>query len=413
MKKYILLFIVSVISMAAQAIIVQKVYLKDGSVLSGFIQKQDGNGLLTVATQEAIICIKGTDANISNEQNYQESTLSKEWIKWAEENDAFLGNKGNRTLKLADVRSKNGKTSYKVYILESGINTKFLEIAPNTYQVKWKDVVSIRGDKRPKTMLSGIDRIYQLKNGNQYEGQYAEETDSTLSLYMPNGSIRSFKLNDVVKYTFKPFCATQDIIEQTPLLDIVKSINGSEVKGFIIEQNYSSNKNSENYILVRQESGAIQSIKVSDIAETRKEENPKYNPKMDILLKPGQVMINRHKATFVKTIEEKDEIVLDTLNTKIQIAKDANNATRLTVEYRIEGGNNTDIFQLVKAEKVTNKKTSTCRFTYKDLVNSVYRAVKIETSVNNTTKAEYVVGGNGIFVLYDAKHKKAISFIVK
>ena len=112
MKKYIILLLVSAISMAAQAIVVQKVYLKNGSVLSGYIQKQDDNGLLTVATQEALICLKGTDANISNEQNYQESTLSKEWIDWAEKHDALQGNKGNRTLQLADVHAKNGKTSY-------------------------------------------------------------------------------------------------------------------------------------------------------------------------------------------------------------------------------------------------------------------------------------------------------------
>lgn len=413
MKKYMILLLVSAISMAAQAIVVQKVYLKNGSVLSGYIQKQDDNGLLTVATQEALICLKGTDANISNEQNYQESTLSKEWINWAEKHDALQGNKGNRTLQLADVHAKNGKTSYKVYIMESGITTKFLEITPNTYQVKWKDVISIKGDKRPKTALSGIDRIYQLKNGSQYEGQYAEETDSTLSLYMPNGSVRSFKLNDVVKYTFKPVCATQDIFEQSPLIDIVKSNNGSEVRGIIIEQNYSSNKNSENYVLVRQESGAIQSIKVSDISETRKEENQKYNPQIDILLKPGQVMINREEATFVKTTEENDEIILDSINNKIQIAMGANNSTRISVEYRVEDNGSTDIYQLIKAEKATIKKANIYRFTYKDLVNSVYRAVKTETSVNHTTKAKYVVGGNGVFVLYDTKHKKAITFIVK
>ena len=69
MKKYIILLLVSAISMAAQAIVVQKVYLKNGSVLSGYIQKQDDNGLLTVATQEALICFKGTDAHTSNEQN--------------------------------------------------------------------------------------------------------------------------------------------------------------------------------------------------------------------------------------------------------------------------------------------------------------------------------------------------------
>lgn len=79
----------------------------------------------------------------------------------------------------------------------------------------------------------------------------------------------------------------------------------------------------------------------------------------------------------------------------------------------MEDNGSTDIYQLIKAEKATIKKANIYRFTYKDLVNSVYRAVKTETSVNHTTKAKYVVGGNGVFVLYDTKHKKAITFIVK
>lgn len=412
MKKYIFLLIASAISMAAQAIIVQNVYLKDGSVLSGYIQKQDDNGLLTIATEQATICLKSSLANISNEQNYPESSLDKKWIDWAEKNDAFQGEKGHRSLQLADVHEKNGKSAYKVYILESGIVTKYLEIAPNTYQVKWKDVVSIRGDKRAKTTLSGIDRIYQLKDGSQYEGQYAEETDSTLSLYIDHKGIRSFKLNDVVKYTFKPVCNSQDIFEQSPLIDIVKSKNGSEIRGIIIEQNYSSNKNSENYVLVKQESGAIQSVKVSDIAETRKEENPKYAPIVDILLKPDQVMVNRKEASFIKATEDKDDIVLDSIRHDIIIKKDANNATKINVEYRIGDGNNIDAFQLVKMQSA-NKKKEAFMFSYKDLVNSVYRAIKTSTSVNQTTKAEYIVGGTGTFALYDAKHKRAITFIIK
>lgn len=412
MKKYIFILIATAISMAAQAIIVQKVYLKDGSVLSGYIQKQDDNGLLTIATEQATICLKSSQANISNEQNYPESSLNKKWIDWAEKNDAFQGEKGHRSLQLADVHEKNGETAYKVYILESGIVTKYLELASNTYQVKWKDVVSIRGDKRAKTTLSGIDRIYQLKDGSQYEGQYAEETDSTLSLYINHKGIRSFKLNDVVKYTFKPVCNSQDIFEQSPLIDIVKSKNGSEIRGIIIEQNYSSNKNSENYVLVKQESGAIQSVKVSDIAETRKEENPKYEPTIDILLKPGQVMVNRKEASFIKATEDKDDIVLDSIRHDIIIKKDANNATKINVEYRIEDGNNIDAFQLVKMQPA-NKKKEAFMFSYKDLVNSVYRAIKTETSVNHTTKSEYVVGGTGTFALYDAKHKRAITFIIK
>lgn len=397
----------------ANAVVVQKVYLKDGSILNGYISKQDSAGRLTIYTDNATICLSSKKASISNEQAYAESSLAKAWVDWAEKHDEFQGVKGRRTLVLADVHVQGGKSAYKVKVLESGTTVKYLEMTPNTYTVEWKDVEAIRGEKRSKTALSGIDRIYQLKTGEQFEGQYAEETDSTLSLYMDNGSVRSFRIDDVVKYTFKPINPNQDLFEQSPLIDIVKSNNNAETRGVIIEQNYTSNKDTENYILVRQESGAIQSIKIADIAETRKEENKAYSPQFDILLNEGDVVVNRKEVEYVGIKENGDLLVLDSLSHKVTVAKGNNNATRITVEYRNSGGSNVEMFQLVKVTRAVVKKKTVYSFSYKDLVNSVYRATGVETSVNHTTKAEYVVGGQGIFALYDAKGKRAIPVIVQ
>ncbi len=399
---------------SAEAVIVQRIYLKDGSVLSGYIQKQENNGNLTFRSDNAEICLKSKDAAISNEKNYSVKDLSKAWIEWAEKNDEFEGVGDSRTLTLADVTSKTKSVS-RVKILERGEVVKYLEMAPNTYRIAWKDVVSIKGDPRSKTALSGINRIYQLKSGMEFEGQYAEENDSVLTLYMNNRVRQSFKINDVVKYTFRPINPNQDIFAQSPLLDIVKTKNGAETKGIIIEQNYTSDKDTENYFLVQQQSGAIQSIKLSEIAETRKEENPKYDPKFDILLKEGDVVINRQEVVQVNIKEQDDNIVLDSLSNKVVISKDANNNTKVTVEYRSVNGSNIETYQLVRVSQYTDKKgkESYYYFTYRDLVNAAVRPVSLETSVNHTTKAEYIVGGQGIFALYDVKNKKAIPFTSK
>ena len=414
--------ILSIIALAlfftssAKAVVVQKIYLKDGSVLSGYIQKQDNNGNLTFRSDNAEICLKSKDATISNEKNYSVKDLNKAWIDWAEKNEEFEGIGDNRTLLLADVTSKT-KTLSKVKILERGEVVKYLEMTPNTYQISWKNVFSIKGEKRSKTALSGINRIYQLKSGMEFEGQYAEENDSVLTLYLNNGVRQSFKINDVVKYTFRPINPNQDIFAQSELLDIIKTKNGAETKGIIIEQNYTSTKDSENYFLVQQHSGAIQSIKLSEIAETRKEENPKYDPKYDILLKEGDVVINRQEVAQVKVKERDDNIVLDSLSNKVTIAKDANNNTKVTVEYRNANGSNLETYQVVRVSKATDKKKKEdytyYYFSYRDLVNATIRPVSLETSVNHTTKAEYIVGGAGIFTLYDAKSKIAIPFIIK
>jgi hypothetical protein len=302
-----------------------------------------------------------------------------------------------------------------VKILERGEVVKYLEMNPNTYMIPWKEVVSIKGEPRSKTALSGINRIYQLKSGMEFEGQYAEENDSMLTLYLGNRVRQSFKINDVVKYTFRPINPNQDIFAQSQLLDVVKTKNGAEAKGIIIEQNYTSNKDTENYFLVQQQSGAIQSIKLSEIAETRKEENPKYDPKFDILLKEGDVVINRQEVVQVGVKEQEDNIVLDSIVKKVLIAKDANNNTKVIVEYRTATAANVETYQLVRVSKHTDKKgkETLYYFSYRDLVNATVRPVSLETSVNHTTKAEYIVGGQGFFALYDAKSKKAIPFVIK
>ena len=415
MKKILSIMVAALaIAGSAEAVIVQKIYLKDGSVLSGYIQKQDDNGNLTIHSDVAEICLKSSQATISNEKNYTEGELDKNWVEWAEKNEAFEGTGNQRTLYLADVTSKS-KTVAKVKIIERGELVRYLEMSPDIYTIPWKDVLAIKGEKRCKTALSGINRIFQLKSGMEFEGQYAEETDSLLTLFLNNGIRQSFKINDVIKYTFRPINPNQDIFAQSELLNIVKTKNGNETKGIIIEQNYTSAKDSENYFLVQQPSGAIQSIKVSDILETRKEENPKFDPKFDVLLKEGEVLINRQEVVVTGITEKGENSVLDSLSEKVVIKKDPQNNTRVTVEYRNANGANIEAYQVVKVNKIENKKEKKTMYgvSYRDLVNSTIRPVSVETSVNHTTKAEYIVGGQGTFALYDAKNKKAIPFIIK
>ena len=415
MKKILSIMVAALaIAGSAEAVIVQKIYLKDGSVLSGYIQKQDDNGNLTIHSDVAEICLKSSQATISNEKNYTVGELDKNWVEWAEKNEAFEGTGNQRTLYLADVTSKS-KTVAKVKIIERGELVRYLEMSPDIYTIPWKDVLAIKGEKRCKTALSGINRIFQLKSGMEFEGQYAEETDSLLTLYLNNGIRQSFKINDVIKYTFRPINPNQDIFAQSELLNIVKTKNGNETKGIIIEQNYTSAKDSENYFLVQQPSGAIQSIKVSDILETRKEENPKFDPKFDVLLKEGEVLINRQEVVMTGITEKGENSVLDSLSEKVVIKKEPQNNTRVTVEYRNANGANIEAYQVVKVNKIENKKEKKTMYgvSYRDLVNSTIRPVSVETSVNHTTKAEYIVGGQGTFALYDAKNKKAIPFIIK
>lgn len=417
--------------------IVQKVELKNGSVLEGYIQSQDGSGKMTVHTEKALIIVNSNNADVFDRQ-VKYNQLDQAWKDWAAEHDAFSGTGDNRILTLNEVSFKEDQndsvmvdpvvnlkgmnferylikgmhSTNNVKVLERGVTVKYLELTPNSYVVAWSDIKAIRSDRRQKTALSGINRIYELKNGRTYEGQYAGETDNSLSLYMDNGMVQSFKSSDVVKYTFRPINPEQDIFEQSPLVDIIRTARGAVVRGIILEQNYASKKDSENLFLIQTPSGAIQTIKVSEIVELRKEENPKYAPKFDLMLNNGDVVINRKPVNFVKVTEEDDVLVLDSIG-KMILKTDANGKAQISVEYRLDDYSGLEAFQLVKVTETKVKKQMKYSFSYKDLVNAVTHAKNIETSVNKTTKAEYELYRKGVYALYDAKKKRAIPFIVQ
>lgn len=415
MKRLLILFgIFLACCQVAEAVVVQKIILKNGSELNGYIQKQDDKGNLTFQSDFAIIYLNADEVkSITVGKAYDIKSLDKAWIDWAVKHDAFEGTGDNRSLVLHDIVLKD-KSVMKVRILERGTTVKYLEMTSNTYFLQWKDVEAIKGEKRPKTALSGINRIYKLKSGQEIEGQYAGETDTTLSLFLDNGIVQSFNIDDVIRYTFRPVNPQQDIFEQSELLDVIRLKKGmTEMKGIIIEQNYAGKSDAENYFLLQQKGGSIQSVKVSDIDEVRKEINPEYNPKSDILLAEGEVVVNRQKVSAVKVMEDDDLLYLESAGNNPTIEKGADDTTLVTVEYNNADGSNTEVYQLVKVTETVVKKETVYSFSYKDLVNAVYRPVSLETSINNTAKAEYRLNGAGMFILYDAKTRTAIPFTVK
>lgn len=415
MKRLLILFgIFLACCQVAEAVVVQKIILKNGSELNGYIQKQDDKGNLTFQSDFAIIYLNADEVkSITVGKAYDIKSLDKAWIDWAVKHDAFEGTGDNRSLVLHDIVLKD-KSVMKVRILERGTTVKYLEMTSNTYFLQWKDVEAIKGEKRPKTALSGINRIYKLKSGQEIEGQYAGETDTTLSLFLDNGIVQSFNIDDVIRYTFRPVNPQQDIFEQSELLDVIRLKKGmTEMKGIIIEQNYAGKSDAENYFLLQQKGGSIQSVKVSDIDEVRKEINPEYNPKSDILLAEGEVVVNRQKVSAVKVMEDDDLLYLESAGNNPTIEKGADDTTLVTVEYNNADGSNTEVYQLVKVTETVVKKETVYSFSYKDLVNAVYRPVSLEISINNTAKAEYRLNGAGMFILYDAKTRTAIPFTVK
>lgn len=407
MKKVLLstIFAFAIVGVA-NAIVTQRVALKDGSVLYGYIQQQDGKGQLTIHTDSAIICINGNDVEVvkSNGSLY-DITFKPDSLFTPEESRGFK----------YFLRDRNKRVS-EVKLLEKGALVKYLDQSPNSYIIRWNDVVSIQSPRRLPTALSGIDRICKMKNGQTIEGQYAGETEDLQELYVADGLVQSFKINDVVKYNYRPINPNQDLFAQSELLDIIKTKMAGEFKGVIVEQSYESRKDAENYFLIKTGSQTEQKVMVSDIVEVRKEENPNYDAQYDIVMDEGDVYVNRHKASYVKVSEQgknNDVLRLDSVNYDIQIAQDASGMTKVAVEYRMKDGANVKPFQLVKVSKEEAKKGDIFGFTYKDLAMSNYQSTEPKTSINHTTKVVFTISGKGVYALYDTKKSMAITFRIK
>lgn len=415
MKKNILLFLLAFATFGmAKAIIVETAILKDGSMLYGYMKSQTNEGKIVFATDRAEVTVPSNKANIFGGQAYSVKDLDPAWIEWAEQNDAFEGEGDKRTLMLYSI-SYNGITANKVRILERGFLTRFIQLTPDTYSLTWNDVKVIKSKKRAKTTLSGVERTYSPYQGQAYTGEFAERTDSTTSLFLKGGEVRTFVTSQLSKYTFQGINPNQNIFQQSPLLDVISQIKGADIEGIIIEQNYVSSNPKEHYFVILQQDNTPVVIKLNNIRATSRKENPAYAPEIDILLAKDEVRLCDQKLHAVDIKDQGESIVLDSIDTNIWVPANKFGSTHLTLNYTTDNGL-IDRYQLVKVTKTEPKKKSqkpTYYFSYKDLVSAAYRPINTKLSVNNTVTLEYDVEKLGVYVLYDAKNKVALPFVVR
>lgn len=435
MKKIFLTIVLIANCIISQATVIQKVHLKNGTVLNGYIQQQDKKDNITFRSESATICVNGKNAS-TTEKVYKISELDKKWIEWAEKNDAFIGTGDARTLTLNEITfSQNenyefadtlmsdvseasnfendfkvrASTVVKVKVLEKGINIKYLELSPNTYTFNWNDVETIKADRRAKTALSGVDRIYQLQNGQEIRGQYAGETYNTLSLYTSNGMIETINIDNVAKYFYKGINPNQNIFEQSELVDVVKTKNNGTFRGVIVERNFTEGNN---YLLIQHQTGSSQMLKFGDVAEYSKEENTEYAPKFDIILKHGEVVVNRVATDSVGVTKKGSTLVLDSINMNVVVPKKGD-MTKVAVEYYNPQHLSSEHLMMVKIDKNIVKKKNVYSFSTDIYDIKKFVPTSVETSVNHTTKVEYNLPGQGVFAIYDQQNKKAMPFIIK
>lgn len=399
-------------SVMANAIVVQKLLLKNGSELDGYISMQCPGKVFTFKAEQAIINISGKEVTAVNDVQVNVKKLSAGWVSWAEKHNAFVGLGDNRFLVLSDIQTKQGSI-LGVRVLEKGAQLKYIDMAEKDYSLNWDTIAAVRVSKRPINALTGVNRMYKLDTGEEYEGQYVEEIPGkTLSLYRDNGVVEVFETNKVIKYAMRKINPNQPLFEQTELIDLVKLKDNSLLTGIIIEQNFRTKDDLGNYLLLQSGNDMVRSVSLADVVEYRKEVNTQYKPLFDILLRQGEFVINRLPTNTWKVKEEGSFIILPKDTCRVIVEKKLP-STEVVVETHFDQNTLVPTWEIVKVRKLTDKKQSPVGFTFEDIVKSTVHPHSAQVSVNGTARFVYTVSESGLYAMYNSKEKTVIPFIVK
>ena len=91
--------------------------------------------------------------------------------------------------------------------------------------------------------------------------------------------------------------------------------------------------------------------------------------------------------------------------------------TDVIVETRLVDASHNPTLDIVKVSTLEKgkgrKKETFWGFSFEDIVKTNIKPIKVETSVNATTRFEYKIREEGLYVIYFSKEKKVIPFRIK
>ena len=319
------------INLYANDLIVQKVILKNGSMYEGYIvsQKIGSKNFVFRSFCSTISLPRNKFKNVTiASRDRDTSKLSENWKTWAKENDVIRKDGERGIIPLSTIITDNSEL-HDVYIKDLGEKIKYVSMKEEDIILHLDSLVEIRVPARSQACLSGLNREYELGNGNRIQGEYRGEfygdgkDRKKIKIQTEDGTVDIDK-DDVVKCIFIPYNKEQLLYEQTPLIDVVKIKEGKEYEGVITEHNFSDNNDS--FITVMKKNGLMNMISYNNITEFVKKKNEGYKPRYDVILKKGEFALNdsslvfRENSNFKNAVNvsvgEKCRIESDSLNTR-------------------------------------------------------------------------------------------------
>lgn len=374
---------------------VEKIYMKSGSVVEGYIAEQKPGKYITFQTIKAIIVVNSDSLQNKIIERVPLEALSKEWRDWAEQNNKYIENDGKKQMELTTLEFKNSVFP-KVFLLEKGSLIKFIDLAPNKYTFKWGDMYRTVKNKRPENLFSGLKEVLVLIDNTKITGQIIEQfPGKNLKIATDKGEVLSFKFSQVKQIKTEKLNDKLDLWSQVQLLDRIEIMDeDSELIGFI------SSRTLGKEIVFEFESGEKRTIPQNKVISYSKIPNNKYSAVYDKFLKEGEILLDGAPAYFVSLKTVGQYLILGDI---VSLQKTIGET--ICLEANLD---NVDVpITLVKAhvENVTMPVERKKReipwpvITYQDLVQSNLAFSREITPLGNV-KISFVVEEAGDYVLY-------------
>lgn len=368
----------------------EQIYMKNGSVIEGYICEQIPGKSVSLSSVKATVVVSSDSLQSSTARQVNINELSPAWQTWVKEQP----NVNKETIKLTTLRFVT--TEYKdVCIIEEGSLMKFVDLTPKSYTFGWNEIFKTIKALRPNNQYSGIEDVLVLQNGNQYTGQITEQyPGKNIKIQTNENNVVTVNTAQVVQIESNAYNEKLDLFQQTPLLDKVY-VGGQNAPliGFITKR--VTNKD----LTIQMQSGEAKVIPMRQISKYQKVPNENYVVVCDRELAEGEILLNGEKAWFAP-LEVNGPYIILGVDVSAQVAVD----DIITIEAKFSNAANS--VSMVKAyrkniaesEKKAKETVARDVFTYQDLVERSLPFSRTVSPLGNT-KIQFQVKSPGDYAL--------------
>ena len=300
----ILLFLMILFNLSANAELKSTIVLNNGSTLVGNIIVQRPGTDIIVAALSARLIIEESNIVSKREKKVKYESLPREWKRWALENKALQGNADGRYIVLYDIKTKNDNFTNLAKVEQNEMpKVSYVQVEPQNYKLVWSDVNDIRKIVPKNQTENTIEDEVVTTKGKNYVGVIiSQQIGKKITIKTSSSTVEvpATALKETIKL---PVPRTTSLYKLADYVNTIVLNDGSTKEGVIKSQHYGK-KDKEQYVVLQKENGTSEQILTSKVKEFRTD----YKKQNVETYKSGYVYVNEFHIQKAKTRTEGDKV---------------------------------------------------------------------------------------------------------